>query len=113
MELVSKHDRMTLTEFINDCIREQLQKRTGFLADFEAIKITAKEMGIPEMENSSMEKIKGTMSEEKLKSFIDIWSIHHTDIEKKLQAYFRNEGIPGENGEIVEAQIVLENYTSK
>jgi len=106
MELVSKHDGMTLTEFINDCIREQLQKRTAFLADCEATKITAKQMGIPEIENSSIEKIKGTLPEEKLKSFIDIWSIHHTDIDKKLQAYFRNEGIPGENGEIVEAPII-------
>ena len=109
MELVAKKESGSTTEFINDCIRERLANKTGFLADKEAIKFVAEEMGIPEIGELPMGKILNIISEEKGKVFQEKWSEYHTKIEARLREYFRGEGVPGKNGEIVEASSILAN----
>jgi hypothetical protein len=84
MELVAKKDGETLTIFINECIRKELEQRTAFLANEEAIRVTAEEMGIPEIGELSYEKIQAFMSKEKWDIFHEKWSAHHTRINKEL-----------------------------
>jgi hypothetical protein len=102
IELASKNENMTLTEFINDCIRERLAKKTEFLADREAGEIAAKEMGISGLANTSI------MVPEKYEEYRKRFWEHHARIKKELSAYFGNEGRLGENGEILEAPHILD-----
>jgi hypothetical protein len=109
MELVAKKDGMSLTQFINDCIRQVLQQRAAFLANEEAIKVAAEEIGIPEFQALSLERIKSIISKEKWETFHKKWSEHYANRQKELTAYFGNEGLLGNDGSsIVEAPIILE-----
>jgi len=108
MELVSKKDSMSLTEFINDCIRKVLQQRTAFLANEEAIRVAAKEMDIPEIGVLSRGKIESIMSKENWEIFHKKWSEHYTNIERELKTYFGNEGLPDKDGYPAEAPIILD-----
>jgi hypothetical protein len=83
-EILAKNDGMTLTMFINECIRKELEKRTAFLADVEARKLTAKEMGIMEIADLSLEKISAIMAKEVWDEFLKKWTNHHTRIETEL-----------------------------
>ena len=108
MELVSKKDGMSLTEFINDCIRKELQRRAAFLANEEAVRVTAEEMGIPEIGVLSIQKIESIISKENWEIFHKKWSEHYTNLKKELEIYFGNEGIPDKDGNPAEAPIVLD-----
>jgi len=108
IELVSKNENLTLTMFINDCIREQLATKTDFLADMEARKITAEEMGIPAFANTAIWDIQAIMASEKYEEYKKRHWENHARIKKELSAFFRDDGVLGENGELVEAPIILD-----
>jgi hypothetical protein len=107
IDLVSKNEGLTLTQFVNDCIRERLAQKTDFLAAAEASKIMAGEMGMPEIASTSLEKLRNLMSKEAYSSYIKKWGNHYDHIKGELEAFFSDDGVLGPNGEIVEAPIII------
>lgn len=84
MECLAKKDSVTLTIFINESIRKELEKRVDYLADVEARKITASELKIPGIAELSLGEIETFMSSERWIEFRKKWADHHTEIRKQL-----------------------------
>jgi hypothetical protein len=85
IDWVAKNENLTLSLFVNDCIRERLAKKTDFLADMEARIKTAEEMGIPGLVNTAIWEVETFMAPEKYEEYRKRFWEHHARIKKELE----------------------------